>query len=578
MAIQLGKYVLALDSSDLPSKDLIGGKAWSIARMSALGLRVPPAVVITTHACVEVLETGAWPPSLKAEIAKGIAWIESQTERVFGGSEHPLLVSVRSGAPISMPGMMDTVLNLGINDQTEALLAADCGDAPFARDTHRRFLELYAHIVLKCAVTLDPNGEPETWRSLIREQCSQPVPTDVRTQLEGAVNAVFQSWNSRRAKRYRQHHDIADTLGTAVTIQAMVFGNMDDNSGTGVLFSRNPLSGENAPYGEFMSRAQGEDIVSGKRTPEPLEMLRERDPRVHEELLAAAQLLENENGDVQDIEFTLERGKLYLLQTRAAKRAPLAAVKIAVDMANAGQITRSEAIKRLSPEQVRVMLSPHLATDASAVPHVTGEAASPGVGVGVVVLDSDAAEAHARRGEAVVLARETTSPDDLHGMIAARAIITEQGGSTSHAAVVSRALGRPCVVGCGIGSLQELAGKTVTVDGASGQIFLGALPVVTPSEHENALLRELSEWARDICPITVSDVRPDGNVVDFDASAGEYEPLVAALDEGAIVEGALFANDDDAVAKAIAAGVSIIITSPTLPALISAIQVASIDQ
>lgn len=576
MAQKLGEFVLALDGSGLPSKELIGGKAWSVARMSALGLSVPPAVVITTRACAHVLEAGSWPETLAAEIAAGMAWLEGRTGRAFGGSDHPLLISVRSGAPISMPGMMDTVLNLGINEETEASLAAECGDPTFARDTHRRFLELYAHIVLKGQVELDSKATPNEWRAAISSECGQPVPAGVAEQLNGAIDAVFQSWNSRRAKRYRQHHEIPDTLGTAVTLQAMVFGNMDDRSGTGVLFSRNPLSGEDRPYGEFMQRAQGEDIVSGKRTPRPLEDLRAQDAELHAELLAAARLLETENGDVQDIEFTIERGKLFLLQTRAAKRAPQAAVRIAVEMANAGQISKREAVARLSAEQVRAMLSPHLEQGA-ALPDaaVKGEAASPGVGVGIVVLDSNEAEERANKGEAVVLARATTSPEDLHGMIAAKAIITEQGGSTSHAAVVSRALGRPCVVGCGDRALSGLAGQTVTVDGATGRIFLGALPVISSSEKDDPLLRQVREWAREICPITISDVAPDGQVIDFDASGDQYEPLIADLPSNAVVQGDVFSADKEAVRKVMEAGVSTIVTSPTLPALIAAIQVSA---
>lgn len=573
--MSIGNHILLLDGATLPDRTLIGGKAWSIARMSSLGLRVPPAFVITTPACAHVLEHGSPPADLEAGIDEALTWLESSTARGFGGSDHPLLVSVRSGAPISMPGMMDTVLNLGINDETEALLAAECGDPAFARDTHRRFMELYAGIVLKTPVELDPAGHPEEWRQKVASGGGE-VPRDVRSQLRGAIDAVFNSWNSRRARRYRDHHGIPHDLGTAVTVQAMVFGNMDDLSGTGVLFSRNPLTGEPVPYGEFLRRAQGEDIVSGRHTPMPLDDLKALLPDVHGELLAAAKRLEEEAGDVQDIEFTLERGALYLLQTRAAKRAPVAALRIARDMVNEQRLSPSDALHRISSEQVRILLSPRLAPGAADGARIVakGEAASPGIGCGIVVMDSNEAEERARNGEDVVLARATTSPDDLHGMIAARAIITERGGSTSHAAVVGRALGRPCVVGCGPDALAGLAGKEVTVDGASGQIFMGRLAVERPDADNDELLGAVARWAGARSPIVVTDTPPAGDTVDFDAHAEDISDVFANLPRGITVRGAVFANDDDAVRRAIDAGVAAIVTSPVLPALVAAAQSA----
>ena len=580
MSLGNAQWLLALGGDALPDRNLIGGKAWSIARMVGMGLQVPPAFVITTRACAHYLAAGSEPASLAEEIAAGMAWLEQQTGRRFGAGPSPLLVSVRSGAPISMPGMMDTVLNLGINEETEAALSAECGDAVFARDTHRRFLDLYAQIVLKADAELPRDGTPAAWRDAIAAQ-GAAVPVDVRGQLAGAVRAVFDSWNSRRARRYREHNNIAHDLGTAVTIQAMVFGNMDGRSGTGVLFSRNPLTGDPAPYGEYLSRAQGEDIVSGKHTPMPLDNLREILPDVHRELLAAAALLEMKDRDVQDIEFTIERGKLYLLQARAAKRAPLAATRVAVDMVCEGMISEAEAIRRVSPEQIRILLSPHLAKGAEkdATVLAQGEAASPGVGVGIVVMDSDRAEAAAREGTSVILARETTSPNDLHGMIAARAILTEQGGSTSHAAVVGRALGRPCVVGCGIGSLAALEGRLVTVVGQTGTVYDGELPVVLPREKDDRTLRQLSDWARVYAKIAVtSEARPGGHVVDFDDSVGEEQNVFANLPRNATVKGTLFANDAAAVSAAIAAGATEIVTSPMLPALLAAAQASTHDQ
>jgi len=573
--MSIGNHILLLDGATLPDRTLIGGKAWSIARMSSLGLRVPPAFVITTRVCAHVLEHGSPPADLEAGIDEALSWLESSTARGFGGSAHPLLVSVRSGAPISMPGMMDTVLNLGINDETEALLAAECGDPAFARDTHRRFIELYAGIVLKSPMELDPAGHPEEWRQKVASG-SGKVPQDVRSQLRGAIDAVFNSWNSRRARRYRDHHGIPHDLGTAVTVQAMVFGNMDDLSGTGVLFSRNPLTGEPVPYGEFLRRAQGEDIVSGRHTPMPLDDLKALLPDVYGELLAAAKRLEEEAGDVQDIEFTLERGALYLLQTRAAKRAPVAALRIARDMVDEQRLSPSDALHRISSEQVRILLSPRLAPSAADGARIVakGEAASPGIGCGIVVMDSNEAEERARNGEDVVLASATTSPDDLHGMIAARAIITERGGSTSHAAVVGRALGRPCVVGCGPDALAGLAGKEVTVDGASGQIFMGRLAVERPDAANDELLGAVARWAGARSPIVVTDTPPAGDAVDFDAHAEDISDIFASLPRGITVRGAVFANDDDAVRRAIDAGVAAIVTSPVLPALVAAAQSA----
>lgn len=573
------RWLLCIDGSGLPGRDLIGGKAWSIAEMRALGLNVPPAVVLTTPACIAFQECGDLPPGLDAELRAGIAWLEERTERRFGAGPRPLLVSVRSGAPVSMPGMMDTVLNLGINGTTEAALAAECGDADFARDTHRRFVELYASTVLKTdAAGLGGSADIESWRTAIASAAGRPVPADVFEQLHGAVRAVFESWNSRRARRYRQHHGIPDHLGTAVTVQAMVFGNLDDQSGTGVLFSRNPISGAPAPFGEFLPHAQGEDVVSGRHTPLPLEAMRTALPQAHDELLAAARLLEREHGDVQDIEFTVERGRLFLLQTRSAKRAPQAAVRIAAQMARERLCDTDAAFGRITPEQVRVLLSPRLAEGAleSATILARGDGASPGVGCGVVVTDPEAAEARAHAGEAVVLARATTSPDDVHGMIVARAIITEQGGSTSHAAVVGRALGKPCVVGCGAGSLLVLAGRTVTVDGQAGVVLDGRLPVVIPDETADADLVELTRWADAKSPLRVVASAPAGTpIVDLDQAEEGGDPdrlraFLRTLDPAAAVTGSVLASET-AVASCVAAGIAVLVASPRLPVLLAAI-------
>jgi pyruvate, orthophosphate dikinase len=494
MTIRFGEWTIGLNGEGAPDRELIGGKAWSVARMQALGLNVPSAVVITTQACAAFTAGQATPPGLDEEIAAGVAWLEERTGRRFGAGPRPLLVSVRSGAPVSMPGMMDTVLNLGINDETEAALAEECGDPLFARNTHRRFLDLYAHIVLKADSPAPGNGgDPAKWREAIRATTGIEVPHEPKAQLHGAVRAVFESWNSRRARRYRQHHDIPDDLGTAVTIQAMVFGNLDARSGTGVLFSRNPLTGAPAPYGEYLPRAQGEDVVSGKFTPKPLSALAHELPAAHASLLAAAQTLERAGRDVQDIEFTIERGQLFFLQSRAANLSPHAAARIAVDLVREGLVDEDAALRRITPDQVRILLAPHISPSALHSAHAlaSGEGASPGVGIGALVRDSDEAERRAQAGEAVILARPTTSPDDLHGMIASRAVVTELGGSTSHAAVVGRALGLPCVVGCGKGALEGLAGRTVTVDGRTGKVYDGALAIESSdeSDHESLATR-----------------------------------------------------------------------------------------
>ncbi len=578
MAKQLGKWVLALDGSSLPDKDLIGGKAWSIANMINLGLKVPPSIVISTEACVHYFDTGSWPENLDQEITEGISWLEQQTQRQFGASTHPLLVSVRSGATISMPGMMDTILNLGMNDQTERALAEESSDSLFAKDTHRRFIELYADIVLKALFDpLDKNLQAADWRAEIEQACGNTVQSDVREQLTSAVRAVFESWNTRRAKRYRKHHGIPDNLGTAVTIQAMVYGNLDQHSGTGVLFTRNPLTGENTPYGEYLVNAQGEDVVSGKYTPEPLSAMQASEPQAYQQLLDAAKILEQENNDVQDIEFTVEKGILYLLQSRSAKRSPAAAAKIAVDMVSEGSITIQQALQRITVDQIRTLLSPRLATNAddNAVILAKGEAASPGVGIGTVVTDADEAERLSEAGNQVVLIRQTTSPDDVHGMICSSAIATEQGGSTSHAAVVSRALGRPCVVGCGEGKLLSLAGDKVTIDGSQGKIYAGELPVVTPNETEDETLRHLLNWATEFSPLKVtSENNADDETICLDSIEGVEEPdklleIIRNIKDAKAI--ALNTSmEPSAVSAAINNDIETIITTPTLPVLLSA--------
>lgn len=576
MATDANQWTLRLGEHSLPEKSLIGGKAWSIARMAALGLAVPPAFVVTTKACAAYQATGDFPAGLAEEIAAGMAWLESQTGRSFGKGPSPLLVSVRSGAPISMPGMMDTILNMGITEATEQALAAEVGDAAFARDTHRRFFDLYSHIVLKADIErFDPAGSVASWSEAIVNATGASVPQDPVERLHAAVRAVFESWNSRRAKRYRQHHNIPDDLGTAVTIQAMVFGNLSDTSGTGVMFSRNPITGERKPYGEYLPRAQGEDVVSGKFTPRPLSAMLDTVPDAHKLLLSSAEALERDGGDVQDIEFTVQNGKLYLLQSRAAKRAPAAAVRIAVDMVREGVISERTALSYVTPDQVRSLLAPRLAEGQADKAELlcSGEAACPGVGIGFVVTDTDEAEKLAGEGVDVILARATTSPEDLHGMIVAKAVITEQGGSTSHAAVVSRALGVACVVGCGSDNVTTLAGQTVTVDGSTGRIYRGALEALVPDEHADRELAALRQWAEAASPIRIypQGSAPAGEILDLSATAGGEDPanLPRLLAGVKMASGGALATEEG-MAAAIAAGVECVTGTPTLPLLLAA--------
>ncbi len=571
------RWLLPLNGVNLPEKTLIGGKGWSIAHMLSLNLPVPPAFVITTEACAAYLDGGTLPAGLDEELAAAMAWLEEQSGRSYGHGRSPLLVSVRSGAPISMPGMMDTVLNLGINAETMAALAEESGDRRFARDTYRRFYELFGEIVLKATVPELGDDEPVTdWRARIEQAAGQTIPETPMEQLKATIEAVFRSWNARRAKRYRKHHGIPDDLGTAVTVQAMVFGNLDENSGTGVLFSRNPLTGEPEPYGEYLRCAQGEDVVSGKFTPEHLDDMKMAVPEAYSALIEASRSLENANREAQDIEFTVQHGRLYLLQSRTAKRSPAAAVRIAVDMVREGTITMEEAAQRITPDQIHTILSPRLAegvAESSAV-LASGLGVSHGIGVGTVVIDADEAEHRARGGEDVVLATATTSPDDVHGMFVARAVITEQGGSTSHAAVVGRALGLPSVVGCGIGTVTGLAGQVVTVDGEHGRVYQGALEVVTPCETEDKRLHDLLVWAQDHSPLAVY------RCAEAPADALDLEGIEDAADPAKLpgliagcrgVRGASIASEDG-VRAALDAGLEYIVGEPTLPILLAALQ------
>ncbi len=509
-------------------KNLLGGKGANLAEMASIGLPVPPGFTISTDFCaVYYDEGGQFPQGLRDEVATGLAHIEGVTGKTFGDPADPLLVSVRSGARASMPGMMDTVLNLGLNDQTVEGLAAKSEDARFAWDSYRRFIQMYADVVLELdhgafeealeiakedqGFTLDTELSADDLRKLVAEYkglveklWGKPFPQDVHDQLWGAVGAVFGSWQSERAKVYRRLNDIPGGWGTAVNIQAMVFGNMGDTSATGVAFTRDPSKGDRAYYGEFLINAQGEDVVAGIRTPQYLTKTAREDagakpasmeeamPEVYHQLADVFDTLENHYRDMQDIEFTVEKTKLWMLQTRAGKRTAKAALKIAVDMANEGLITCEEAILRIEPMALDQLLHPTLDPKAHRDVLTKGLPASPGAASGAVVFDADAAEKKAADGVAVILVRTETSPDDIHGMHAAKGILTARGGMTSHAAVVARGMGRPCVSGAGTLSIDAKAkimrcggrevkeGDLLTIDGTTGEVMIGAVATVQP--------------------------------------------------------------------------------------------------
>ncbi|MGH6745550.1 pyruvate phosphate dikinase [Novosphingobium sp. PhB55] len=530
-----------VDDGGKGDKNLLGGKGANLDGMAAIGLPVPPGFTITTEMCTRYYtDGGVYPESVKAEVAEGIAHIQQVTGKTFGNIADPLLVSVRSGARISMPGMMDTVLNLGLNDQTVEGLAQTSGDERFAWDSYRRFIQMYSDVVLELdhgafeealdiakedrGYDLDTEMTAADWKILVAEYKAiveklwdKPFPQDVHDQLWGAIGAVFGSWQSDRAKVYRRLNSIPGEWGTAVNVQAMVFGNMGETSATGVAFTRDPATGENAYYGEYLINAQGEDVVAGIRTPQYLTKdareragaraasMEEAMPETYGELAGVFEVLEKHYRDMQDIEFTVQQGKLWMLQTRSGKRTAKAALKIAVDMAREGLISEEEAVARVDPAALDQLLHPTLDPDAPRDVLTKGLPASPGAASGAIVLDADTAEKLAEQGKAVILVRVETSPEDIHGMHAARGILTARGGMTSHAAVVARGMGRPCVSGAGSLQIDNVArtmridgrvlkeGDTVTIDGATGEVMAGEVATVQPELAGD--FGTLMEWA-----------------------------------------------------------------------------------
>ncbi|MFN3231964.1 MAG: pyruvate, phosphate dikinase [Alphaproteobacteria bacterium] len=530
-------------------RDLLGGKGANLAEMSNLGLPVPPGFTISTEVCNAYFANGqSYPDGMEEQLTAALAKVEEIVGAKFGDTANPLLVSVRSGARASMPGMMDTVLNLGLNDETVAGLAALSGDERFAYDSYRRFIQMYADVVLEVDhyffeeileihketkgivldtdLTVDDLKEiVEAYKDKVEEELGQPFPTDPKAQLWGAIGAVFDSWQNERASVYRRLHDIPEAWGTAVNVQAMVFGNMGEDSATGVAFTRNPSTGAKELYGEYLINAQGEDVVAGIRTPLHIttaarvsagdegQSMEEALPGVFGQLRDIMARLEGHYRDMQDIEFTVQQGRLWMLQTRSGKRTASSALKIAVDMANEGLITQQEALGRIDPEALDQMLHPTLDPDAERDVITKGLPASPGAASGVIVFDSDEAERMAHTGQDVILVRIETSPEDIHGMHAAKGILTSRGGMTSHAAVVARGMGRPCVSGAGTlridykaATLSVLgehlkAGDTITIDGSTGEVMKGAVPTINPELSGD--FSTLMGWADNVRRMTV---------------------------------------------------------------------------
>ncbi|MDQ7794099.1 MAG: pyruvate, phosphate dikinase [bacterium] len=523
------RYVFRFQDGRADRREILGGKGANLAEMSRLGLPVPPGFTISTAACRDYYREGRqFPAGLQEEVDQALEELEGTLGRKLGAARDPLLVSVRSGAAASMPGMMDTILNLGLNPRAGEGLAQVAGDRAFALDCQRRFVQMFSDVVLSIphklfeeilaarreleGVKHDRELDEEALQavvegflSLVREKTGRPFPEDPREQLRLAVRAVFESWNNQRAIIYRELHGIPHDLGTAVNVQAMVFGNRGSDSGTGVLFTRNPSTGETGLYGEYLLNAQGEDVVAGIRTPRPITELAGEWPEVYAELERYAGLLEAHYRDLQDIEFTVEQGKLYILQTRAGKRTAAASIRVAVDLVGEGRISREEALQRVDPESIDRLLHPAIDPRARLEVLATGLPASPGAATGRVTLDSDAAQALAEAGEKVLLVRPETTPDDIHGIVAAQGVLTSRGGMTCHAAIVARGMGKPCVVGCEaihfhpdgggfrIGGEPVREGDLLSIDGSTGRVMRGEVPLVQPDL--SPAFRTLLEWA-----------------------------------------------------------------------------------
>jgi pyruvate,orthophosphate dikinase len=528
----LEKRVMHFHEGCSTMKDLLGGKGANLAEMTKEGLPVPPGFTITTDACRAYFAGGCkLPEGLFAEISAALKHVELIKDQQFGGKQNPLLVSVRSGSVSSMPGMMDTILNLGLNDETVQALALQTGNESFALDCYRRLIQMFGNVVFDIdgfhfekllhalkksyGVETDSDLSVDAWKelivhhkALIRSKASAEFPQDVEAQLELAVEAVFRSWNNQRAVVYRKVYGIPEEQGTAVNIQSMVFGNRGDGCGTGVLFTRNPSTGEKVLYGEYLTNAQGEDVVAGVRTPLPVQQLEQEMPDMHAKLVRIAEKLEAHYKDMQDIEFTVEKNELFILQTRSGKRTAQASVKLAVDMVKEGIISREDALQRIEMEHLDQLLHRAIEEGAGVEVIATGLPASPGAASGQVAFDADTAEAWSLSGKRVILVSSETSPEDIHGVIAAEAVLTSRGGMTSHAAVVARGMGKPCVCGCEevridresgqfmAGNLVVNEGDWVTLDGSTGRVILGVVALKEPTMSSE--LDELLVWADEV--------------------------------------------------------------------------------
>ena len=530
----MSKYVYLFSEGDSTRNDLLGGKGAGLCDMTQIGLPVPPGFVITTEACLKSSANGKkLPRGLVDEVRKNVEVIEGQTGKVFGDEENPLLVSVRSGAAVSMPGMMDTILDLGLNDSTVAGLAESSGDERFALDAYRRFIALFSKIVLRlnerpfddlledakkkqgiqydCELDVSSlRGLVQEYKAICREATQDDFPSDVHQQLELAVKAVFESWTGRRAIDYRRQFNITKDVanGTAVNVCTMVFGNMGSTSATGVLFTRDPATGENVLYGEYLVNAQGEDVVAGVRTPKPIVELSQEMPESFRELMEVRGILERRYGEVQDFEFTIEKGKLYMLQTRNGKMGPNALVKTSVDMVNEGILTKENAVVRVKPDIIEQLMHRRIDATNTLRPVAKGIAASPGVATGSAVFDADESARRGRLAQKVILVRVETKPEDIHGFFTAQGILTSRGGKTSHAAVVARGMGKPCVCGAEdievdemakiatIGDVKIREDDLVTIDGRTGNVFLGEVPTIEPEISDQ--LFTLLSWADEI--------------------------------------------------------------------------------
>ncbi len=512
-------------------RSLLGGKGANLAEMTRIGLPVPDGFTITTEACIAFLREGGRPEGLDEQVAEALARLEQRTGKRLGAAEEPLLVSVRSGAAFSMPGMMDTILNLGMNDGSVNGLAAAGGGARFAQDSYRRFVQMFGDVVAgvdaqlfesalqrmkdarRAAADVDLSADDLAelvagFREIYRRETGDEFPQDPVDQLRRSIEAVFASWNTPRARTYRREYHIADDLGTAVNIVQMVFGNMGDDSATGVAFTRNPSTGERELYGEYLRNAQGEDVVAGIRTPQPLARLGDEMPDAFRGLTDTMALLEGHYREMQDIEFTIERGTLYVLQTRTGKRTAAAAVKVARDLVDEGLIDRDEALRRIDPDQLDQLLHPAIDPAAERTVIARGLNASPGAAVGAAVFDADRAAERGKDGEDVILVRQETTPDDIHGVVVAQGVLTARGGMTSHAAVVARGLGKPCVAGAEeieVDAAQRLfraagvevrEGDVITIDGSRGEVMQGAMPLVPPQVNQD--FQTVTGWADEV--------------------------------------------------------------------------------